>query len=86
MYKSSGDHSRPRVRRSVQRASGGSGSRPRDSQDSSPSQGTYPPSPGYAPDPPVAPGQMTIADLVQQPGREHLLYLTPYPKGRQQTW
>ncbi|KAF2614948.1 hypothetical protein F2Q70_00009808 [Brassica cretica] len=29
---------------------------------------------------------MTVAQLVQQPGREHLLYLTPCPKGRCQTW
>ncbi|KAF3571557.1 hypothetical protein F2Q69_00060675 [Brassica cretica] len=29
---------------------------------------------------------MTVAQLVQQPGREHLPYLTPCPKGRRQTW
>ncbi|KAG5383343.1 hypothetical protein IGI04_002491 [Brassica rapa subsp. trilocularis] len=29
---------------------------------------------------------MTVTQLVQQPGREHLLYLTPCPKGRRQTW
>ncbi|KAF3519352.1 hypothetical protein DY000_02062516 [Brassica cretica] len=29
---------------------------------------------------------MTVAQLGQQPGREHLPYLTPCPKGRRQTW
>uniref|UniRef100_A0A0D2ZTS7 Uncharacterized protein n=1 Tax=Brassica oleracea var. oleracea TaxID=109376 RepID=A0A0D2ZTS7_BRAOL len=29
---------------------------------------------------------MIVAQLVQQPGREHLPYLTPCPKGRRQTW
>ncbi|KAF3521152.1 hypothetical protein DY000_02062517 [Brassica cretica] len=29
---------------------------------------------------------MTVAQLVQQPGREHLPYLSPCPKGRRQTW
>ncbi|KAF3526569.1 hypothetical protein F2Q69_00049240 [Brassica cretica] len=29
---------------------------------------------------------MTVAQLVQQPGPEHLPYLTPCPKGRRQTW
>ncbi|KAF3495182.1 hypothetical protein DY000_02055563 [Brassica cretica] len=29
---------------------------------------------------------MTVAQLVQQPGREHLLYLTLCPKGRRQSW
>ncbi|XP_048624702.1 uncharacterized protein LOC106356993 [Brassica napus] len=29
---------------------------------------------------------MTVAQLVQQPGREHLPYLTLCPKGRRQTW
>uniref|UniRef100_A0A0D3A801 Uncharacterized protein n=1 Tax=Brassica oleracea var. oleracea TaxID=109376 RepID=A0A0D3A801_BRAOL len=29
---------------------------------------------------------MSVAQLVQQPGREHLPYLTPCPKGRRQTW
>uniref|UniRef100_A0A0D3AC50 Uncharacterized protein n=1 Tax=Brassica oleracea var. oleracea TaxID=109376 RepID=A0A0D3AC50_BRAOL len=29
---------------------------------------------------------MIVAELVQQPGREHLPYLTPCPKGRRQTW
>ncbi|KAF3523708.1 hypothetical protein F2Q69_00048409 [Brassica cretica] len=29
---------------------------------------------------------MSLAQLVQQPGREHLPYLTPCPKGRRQTW
>ncbi|CAN6985861.1 unnamed protein product, partial [Brassica oleracea var. botrytis] len=35
---------------------------------------------------PVVPGVMIVAQLVQQPGREHLPYLTPCPKGRRQTW
>ncbi|KAF3518993.1 hypothetical protein DY000_02060853 [Brassica cretica] len=38
------------------------------------------------PAPPVVPGVMTVAQLVQQPGREHLPYLTPCLKGRRQTW
>uniref|UniRef100_A0A0D3BKZ9 Uncharacterized protein n=1 Tax=Brassica oleracea var. oleracea TaxID=109376 RepID=A0A0D3BKZ9_BRAOL len=38
------------------------------------------------PAPPVVPGVMSVAQLVQQPGREHLPYLTPCPKGRRQTW
>ncbi|XP_048600462.1 uncharacterized protein LOC125580257 [Brassica napus] len=29
---------------------------------------------------------MRVAELVQQPGRDHLPYLTPYPHGRGQTW
>uniref|UniRef100_A0A0D3BKH1 Uncharacterized protein n=1 Tax=Brassica oleracea var. oleracea TaxID=109376 RepID=A0A0D3BKH1_BRAOL len=46
------------------------------------------PTPAAAPPPapPVVPGVKTVAQLVQQPGREHLLYLTPCPKGRRQTW
>ncbi|CAN6811481.1 unnamed protein product [Brassica oleracea] len=29
---------------------------------------------------------MRVAELVQQPGRDHPPYLTPYPHGRGQTW
>ncbi|KAL0748462.1 hypothetical protein Bca101_030464 [Brassica carinata] len=29
---------------------------------------------------------MSVAELIQQPGRDHLPYLTPYPHGRCQTW
>ncbi|CAN7001962.1 unnamed protein product, partial [Brassica oleracea var. botrytis] len=29
---------------------------------------------------------MRVAELVQQPGRDHIPYLTPYPHGRGQTW
>ncbi|KAF3509897.1 hypothetical protein F2Q69_00009373 [Brassica cretica] len=38
------------------------------------------------PAPPVIPGVMTVAQLVQPPGREHLPYLTLCPKGQRQTW
>uniref|UniRef100_A0A0D2ZTF4 Uncharacterized protein n=1 Tax=Brassica oleracea var. oleracea TaxID=109376 RepID=A0A0D2ZTF4_BRAOL len=45
-----------------------------------------PPTAAPSPAPPVIPGVMNVAQLVQQPGREHLPYLTPCPKGRRQTW
>ncbi|XP_048608942.1 uncharacterized protein LOC111208459 isoform X2 [Brassica napus] len=45
-----------------------------------------PPTAAPPPAPPVVPGVMTVAQLVQQPGREHLPYLTPCPKGRRLTW
>lgn len=38
------------------------------------------------PEPHVAPGVMTVAQLVQQPGRDHLPYLTLYPREPGQTW
>ncbi|KAF3607640.1 hypothetical protein DY000_02050658 [Brassica cretica] len=38
-----------------------------------------------APAPPGPPGVMSVAELVRQPGRDHLPYLTPYPHGRGQT-
>ncbi|KAF3567661.1 hypothetical protein DY000_02012897 [Brassica cretica] len=38
-----------------------------------------------APAPPGPPGVMSVAELVRQPGRGHLPYLTPYPHGRGQT-
>ncbi|KAF2563921.1 hypothetical protein F2Q70_00015549 [Brassica cretica] len=52
----------------------------------SPPVAAPPPTAAPPPAPPVVPGVMTIAQLVQQPGREHLPYLTPCPKGRRQTW
>ncbi|WZZ53456.1 hypothetical protein YC2023_053563 [Brassica napus] len=36
------------------------------------------------PGPPGPPGVMSVAELVRQPGRDHLPYLTPYPHGRGQ--
>uniref|UniRef100_A0A0D3D629 Uncharacterized protein n=1 Tax=Brassica oleracea var. oleracea TaxID=109376 RepID=A0A0D3D629_BRAOL len=39
-----------------------------------------------APAPSGPPGVMSVAELVRQPGRDHLPYLTPYPHGRGQTW
>ncbi|KAL0645421.1 hypothetical protein Bca4012_043712 [Brassica carinata] len=39
-----------------------------------------------APAPLGPPGVMSVAELVRQPGRDHLPYLTPYPHGRVQTW
>uniref|UniRef100_A0A0D3D8Z4 Uncharacterized protein n=1 Tax=Brassica oleracea var. oleracea TaxID=109376 RepID=A0A0D3D8Z4_BRAOL len=36
--------------------------------------------------PPGPPGVMSVAELVRQPGRDHLPYLTPCPHGRDQTW
>ncbi|KAG5397588.1 hypothetical protein IGI04_019402 [Brassica rapa subsp. trilocularis] len=39
-----------------------------------------------APAPPGPPGVMSVAELVRQPGRDHLPYLTEYPHGQGQTW
>ncbi|KAG5380681.1 hypothetical protein IGI04_028523 [Brassica rapa subsp. trilocularis] len=49
------------------------------------------PAPAAAPAPgpaaaPVPPGVMSVAELVRQPGRDHLPYLTEYPHGHGQTW
>ncbi|WZZ46923.1 hypothetical protein YC2023_043182 [Brassica napus] len=46
------------------------------------------PAPAAAPvpAPPDPPGLMSVAELVRQPGRDYLPYLTPYPHGRGQTW
>ncbi|WZZ34807.1 hypothetical protein YC2023_018208 [Brassica napus] len=44
------------------------------------------PAAASAPAPPAPLGVMSVAELVQQPGRDHLSYLTPYPHGRGQTW
>ncbi|KAG5405900.1 hypothetical protein IGI04_012019 [Brassica rapa subsp. trilocularis] len=41
------------------------------------------PGPAAAPGPP---GVMSVAELVRQPGRDHLPYLTEYPHGHGQTW
>ncbi|WZZ31901.1 hypothetical protein YC2023_015302 [Brassica napus] len=98
IYRSVDDQTRPRQRR----GRGGTGSQSRDSsyfQDSpsphssnhtSPSAAPAPaplaPAAASAPVPPGPPGVMRVAELVQQPGRDHLPYLTPYPHGRGQTW
>ena len=97
IYRSHDDQTRPRQRR----GRGGTGSQSRDSshfQDSpsphssnhtSPSAAPAPaplaPAAASAPVPPGPPGVMRVAELVQQPGRDHLPYLTPYPHGRGQT-
>ncbi|KAF3606080.1 hypothetical protein DY000_02048506 [Brassica cretica] len=44
------------------------------------------PAAASAPAPPGPPGVMIVAELVQQPSRDHFPYLTPYPHGRGQTW
>uniref|UniRef100_M4DMX3 Uncharacterized protein n=1 Tax=Brassica campestris TaxID=3711 RepID=M4DMX3_BRACM len=50
----------------------------------SPLPAPAPPAPAAAPAPapPDPPGVMSVAELVRQPGRDHLPYLTPYPHGR----
>ncbi|KAL0803609.1 hypothetical protein Bca101_096099 [Brassica carinata] len=84
------------------RGRGGTGSQSRDSshfQDSpsphssnhtspsaAPAHAPLAPAAASAPVPPGPPGVMRVAELVQQPGRDHLPYLTPYPHGRGQTW
>ncbi|KAF3537519.1 hypothetical protein F2Q69_00020118 [Brassica cretica] len=85
---------RPRQRR----GRGGTGSQSRDSthfQDSPSPHSSNHTSPSAAPAPaplapaaasaPALPGVMSVAELVQQPGRDHLPYLTPYPHGWGQT-
>ncbi|CAN6818418.1 unnamed protein product, partial [Brassica oleracea] len=88
------DQTRPRQRR----GRGGTGSQSRDSshfQDSpsphssnhtspsaAPAHAPLAPAAASAPVPPGPPGVMRVAELVQQPGRDHL----PYPHGRGQTW
>ncbi|KAG5414689.1 hypothetical protein IGI04_002256 [Brassica rapa subsp. trilocularis] len=46
------------------------------------------PAPAAAPAaaPPGPPGVMSVVELVRQPGRDHLPYLTEYPHGHGQTW
>ncbi|KAL0898655.1 hypothetical protein Bca101_082616 [Brassica carinata] len=95
---SSDDHTRPRPRRPTSRGRGGTGSQSRGSsshiRDSGSPHSSYHtspapfPAPAAAPPPapPVVPGVMTIEQLVRQPGRDHLPYLTPYPQRRGQTW
>ncbi|WZZ86256.1 hypothetical protein YC2023_114835 [Brassica napus] len=98
IYRSHDDQTRPRQRR----GRGGTGSQSRDSshfQDSPSPHSSNHTSPSAAPAhaplapaaasvhvPPGPPGVMRVAELVQQPGRDHLPYLTPYPHGRGQTW
>ncbi|WZZ33774.1 hypothetical protein YC2023_017175 [Brassica napus] len=88
----------PRQRRGL----GGTGSQSRDSsqiQDSASPHSSYhtssSPFPASAPlalpaapapAPPGPPGVMSVAELVRQPGGDHLPYLTPYPHGGGQTW
>ncbi|KAF3593230.1 hypothetical protein DY000_02020130 [Brassica cretica] len=94
---SNDDQTRPRQRR----GRGGTGSQsgcsssrnpasPHNSFHTSPSQFPAPASlaPAAAPvrAPPGPPGVMSVVELVRQPGRDHLPYLTPYPHGRGQTW
>uniref|UniRef100_A0A0D3ADF0 Uncharacterized protein n=1 Tax=Brassica oleracea var. oleracea TaxID=109376 RepID=A0A0D3ADF0_BRAOL len=63
---------------------------PHSSYHTSPSAAPAPaplaPTAASAPAPPGPPGVMTVEELVQQPGCDHLPYLTPYPQGRGQTW
>ncbi|KAG5388449.1 hypothetical protein IGI04_029990 [Brassica rapa subsp. trilocularis] len=96
---SNDDQTRPRQRRG--RGGTGSQSRGSSSQiqDSASPHSSYhtspspfpapaPPAPAVAlaPAPPGPPGVMSVAELVRQPGRDHLPYLTPYSHGRGQTW
>uniref|UniRef100_A0A0D3ANQ1 Uncharacterized protein n=1 Tax=Brassica oleracea var. oleracea TaxID=109376 RepID=A0A0D3ANQ1_BRAOL len=90
------DQTPPRQRR----GRGGTGSQSRDfshfqdspsphsSNHTSPSAAPAPaplaPAAAYAPPPPGPPGVMSVAELVQQPDRDHLPYLTLYPHGRGQ--
>ncbi|WZZ86941.1 hypothetical protein YC2023_115520 [Brassica napus] len=64
--------------------------RPHSSYHTSPSAAPAPaplaPAAAPAPAPPGLPGVMSVAELVRQPGCDHLPYLTPYPHGRGQTW
>ncbi|WZZ58666.1 hypothetical protein YC2023_058773 [Brassica napus] len=92
------DQTRPRQCR----GRGGTGSQSRDFshfQDSPSPHSSYhtsssaaptsaPLAPAAAPtlSPSGPPGVMSVAELVRQPGRDHLPYLTPYPHGRGQTW
>uniref|UniRef100_A0A0D3CG42 Uncharacterized protein n=1 Tax=Brassica oleracea var. oleracea TaxID=109376 RepID=A0A0D3CG42_BRAOL len=88
------NRTRPRQRR----GRGGTGSQSRDSSHTSPHSSyhtSHSPFPAPAPLAPAAapasapagpPGVISVAELVRQPGRDHLPYLTPYPYGRGQTW
>ncbi|KAL0682299.1 hypothetical protein Bca4012_049146 [Brassica carinata] len=95
--RSHADQTRPRQRR----GRGVTGSQSRDSshfQDSPSPHNSNHTSPSVAPAPaplapaaasafvpPGPPGVMRVSELVQQPGRDHLPYLTSYPHGRGQT-
>ncbi|KAG5405814.1 hypothetical protein IGI04_011933 [Brassica rapa subsp. trilocularis] len=96
---SNDDQIRPRQRRS--RGGMGSQSRgssshvqdsvsPHSSYHTSPSPLPAPAAPAPAATPAPAPtgtsGVMSVAELVRQPGRDHLPYLTEYPHGHGQTW
>ncbi|KAG5383843.1 hypothetical protein IGI04_035313 [Brassica rapa subsp. trilocularis] len=96
---SNDDQIRPRQRRS--RGGMGSQSRgssshvqdsvsPHSSYHTSPSPLPAPAAPAPAaipaPAPTGPPGVMSVAELVRQPGRDHLPYLTEYPHGHGQTW
>ncbi|WZY94218.1 hypothetical protein YC2023_066547 [Brassica napus] len=99
---SNDDQIRPRQRRSrggMGSQSRGSSSHVQDSVSPHSSYHTSPspllapaaPAPAAAPAPgpaaaPGPPGVMTVAELVRQPGRDHLPYLTEYPHGHGQTW
>uniref|UniRef100_A0A0D3BMI4 Uncharacterized protein n=1 Tax=Brassica oleracea var. oleracea TaxID=109376 RepID=A0A0D3BMI4_BRAOL len=90
IYRSNDDQTRPRQRR----GRGGTGSQSRDSsqiQDSASPHSSYHTSPSPfpastplahaaapAPAPPGPPGVMSVAELVRQPGRDYLPYLTPF--------
>uniref|UniRef100_A0A0D2ZXG0 Uncharacterized protein n=1 Tax=Brassica oleracea var. oleracea TaxID=109376 RepID=A0A0D2ZXG0_BRAOL len=71
----------PRGRSGTGWHSQGSSSHCRDSSFPAPvfaSAAAPPPVVAPPPAPPVVPGVMTVAQLVQQPGRDHLPYLTPF--------
>uniref|UniRef100_A0A0D3CTT2 Uncharacterized protein n=1 Tax=Brassica oleracea var. oleracea TaxID=109376 RepID=A0A0D3CTT2_BRAOL len=82
--RSNDDQTRPRHRR----GRGGTGSQSRDSALPHSSYHTSPspfpastplaPPAAPAPAPPGPPGVMSVAELVRQPGRDHLPYLTPF--------
>ncbi|KAG5407697.1 hypothetical protein IGI04_013816 [Brassica rapa subsp. trilocularis] len=97
--RSNGDQIRPRQRRSrggMESQSRGSSSHvqdsvsPHSSYHTSPSPLPAPAAPAPAatpaPAPTGPPGVMSVAELVRQPGRDHLPYLTEYPHGHGQTW
>uniref|UniRef100_A0A0D3E5D3 Uncharacterized protein n=1 Tax=Brassica oleracea var. oleracea TaxID=109376 RepID=A0A0D3E5D3_BRAOL len=84
LHLSHDDQTRPRQRR----GRGGTGSQ---SRDSSLFQDFPSPHSSYHTTPSAAPAHVPLAFAaapapVQQPGRDHLPYLTPYPHGRGQTW
>ncbi|KAL0824078.1 hypothetical protein Bca101_047755 [Brassica carinata] len=98
LNRSHDDQTRPRQRR----CRGGTGSQSRDSShfldspsphssyhtssSAAPAPAPLAPAATSAPAPPGPPGVMSVTELVRQPGRDHLPYLTPYPHGRGQIW